>query len=53
MDAGGAKHLPGVRRHQPEVQRLPRQLREQMEVEGRLRAGGLLRAGTTAADVSL
>ena len=30
---------------QPEVQRLPRQLRQQVEAEGRVRAGGVLLAG--------
>ena len=38
---------------QPEVQRVPRQLRQQVEAEGRVRAGGLLRAGAEAAAVSV
>ena len=42
VDAGVAEHGPGVSRRQLEVQRLPRQLRQQMEAEGRLLARRLL-----------
>ena len=38
MDAGVAEHRAGLPRREPEVQRLPRQLRQQVEAEGRLRA---------------
>ena len=38
---------------QPQVQRVPRQLRQQVEAEGRVRARGVLLAGAQAADVSL
>ena len=53
MDAGVAEHRAGVSRHQPEVQRVPRQLRQQVEAEGRLLARGVLLARAEAADVSL
>ena len=53
VDAGVAEHRAGLPRHQPEVQRVPRQLRQQVEAEGRVRARGLLLAGPEAADVSL
>ena len=45
VDAGGAEHVAGVPRRQPEVRVVPRQLRQQVEAEGRLRAGRLLLAG--------
>ena len=38
VDAGVAEHGAGLSRRQSEVQRLPRQLRQQVEAEGRLRA---------------
>ena len=41
VDAGVAEHRAGVSRHQPEMQRVPRQLREQVEAEGRVCAGGV------------
>ena len=53
VDAGVAEHRAGVPRDQPEVQRLPRQLREQVEAEGRLCAGGVFLAGAAAGAVSL
>ena len=53
VDAGVAEHGAGVPRHQPEVQRLPRQLRQQVEAEGRVRARGVLLARADAAAVSL
>ena len=51
VDAGGAEHGAGLPRRQPQVQRLPRQLRQPVEAEGRLRAGRLLFAGADAAAV--
>ena len=44
VDAGVAEHRAGLPRRQPQVQRLPRQLRQQVEAEGRVRARGLLLA---------
>ena len=43
----------GLSRHQPEVQCLPRQLRQQVEAEGRVCAGRVLRAGAEAAAVPM
>ena len=53
VDAGVAEHRAGVPRRQPEVQLLPRQLRQQVEAEGRVRARRLLLARAEAAAVSL
>ncbi len=53
VDAGGAEHVAGVPRRQPEMHLVPRQLRQQVEAEGRLRPRRLLLAGRHAADVSL
>ena len=53
VDAGGAEHRAGLSRRQPEVQRLPRQLRQQVEAQGRVRARRLLFARSPAAAVPL
>ncbi len=53
VDAGGAEHVAGLPRRQPEVRVVPRQLRQQVEAEGRLRAGRLFLARRHAADVPL
>ena len=53
VDAGLAEHRADLPRREPEVQRLPRQLRQQMEAEGRVRARRLLLAGGQAAALPL
>ena len=53
LDAGVAEHGAGVPRRQLQVQRLPRQLRQQVEAEGRVRPGGVLLARAEAAALSL
>ena len=53
VDAGGAEHVAGVPRGEPEVRLVPRQLRQQVEAEGRLRPRRLLLARRHAADVPL
>ena len=51
VDAGVAEHGADLPRRQPEVQCLPRQLRQQVEAQGRVRAGRLLLSRGQAADV--
>ena len=53
VDAGVAEHRAGLPRRQSEVQLVPRQLRQQVEAEGRVRPRRLLRARSEAADVPL
>ena len=53
VDAGVPELRPGVSRREFEVQFLPRQLRQQVEAEGRLRAGGVFRPGAEAGALSM
>ena len=53
VDAGVAEHRAGVSRRQLQVQRVSRQLREQVEAEGRVRPRGVFLARAEAAAVSL
>ena len=53
VDAGVTEHRAGVSRRQLQVQRVSRQLRQQVEAEGRVWPRGVFLAGAQAAAVSL